>query len=77
MRAFITGRSLTHPVPPAALKSALAAGIADAYAIVLMLALAGIAAIAALLLATHVKLRAPDLRKFDEGKPALDASELV
>jgi hypothetical protein len=55
------------------LKSALAAGITDAYVIVLVLALAGIAAIAALLLTAHFKLRAPDLQRFDDGKPALEA----
>ena len=77
VRAFITGGRLPHPVPEAALKSALAAGIGDAYVIVLVLALAGIAAIAVLLLTAHVKLRAPDLRRFDDGKPALEAPEAV
>ncbi len=77
VRAFVTGRPLPHPVPAASLKSALSAGIADAYVIVLVLALIGIAAIAALLLTTHVKLRAPDLKRFDDGKPALDAPPLV
>jgi MFS family permease len=77
VRAFVTGRALTQPVPLASLKSALAAGIADAYVIVLVLAVAGTAAIAALLLTTHFKLRAPDLKRFDDGKPALDAPALV
>jgi MFS family permease len=77
VRAFITGRPLPHPVPAASLKSALAAGIGDAYVIVLVLALAGIAAIAALLLSAHVRLRAPDLQRFDAGEPALDAPALV
>jgi len=77
MRAFVTGRALPHPVPIASLKNALAAGIGDAYVIVLMLALAGIAAIVALLLSTHFRLRAPDLQRFDDGKPALDAPALV
>ena len=77
VRAFVTGRALSHPVPLASLKSALAAGIADAYVIVLVLAVAGTAAIAALLLTTHFKLRAPDLKRFDDGKPALDAPALV
>jgi MFS family permease len=76
VRAFVTGRPLPHPVPVPSLKSALAAGIADAYVIVLVLAVAGIAAIAALLLTTHFKLRAPDLQRFDDGKPALDAPPL-
>ena len=76
VRAFVTGRPLPHLVPAASLKSALAAGIGDAYVILLVLALAGITAIAALLLTTHVKLRAPDLQRFDDGKPALDAPEL-
>jgi MFS family permease len=77
VRAFVTGRPLPHPVPAASLKSALAAGITDAYVIVLVLALAGVAAIAALLLTTHFKLRAPNLQRFDDGKPALDAPALV
>ena len=77
VRAFITGRPLPHAVPAAALKGALNAGLADAYVIVLVLALAGIAAIAALLLTAHVTLRAPDLQRFDEGKPALEAPALV
>ncbi len=38
--------------------------IGDAYLIVLASSLAGIVAIGALLIATHVKLRAPDLAKF-------------
>jgi hypothetical protein len=77
VRAFVTGRPLPHPVAAASLKSALSAGIADAYVIVLVLALIGVAAIAALLLTTHFKLRAPDLKRFDDGKPALDAPALV
>ncbi len=77
VRAFVTGRPAAAPVPLASLKSALAAGIADAYVIVLVLALGGITLIAALLLATHFKPRPPDLQRFDEGKPALDAAELV
>ena len=77
VRAFVTGRPLPHPVPAASLRSALAAGITDAYLIVLALALAGVAAIAALLLTTHYKLRAPKLQRFDEGKPALEAPSLV
>ena len=58
------------------LKAALAHGIDEAYLIVTILAIAGIVAIAALLLATHVKLRTPDLQKFDEGQPALEARPL-
>ncbi|MDP9105293.1 MAG: hypothetical protein M3N49_05090, partial [Candidatus Eremiobacteraeota bacterium] len=77
VRAFVTGRTLSQPVPLASLKSALAAGIGDAYVIVLVLAVAGTAAIAALLLTTHFKLRAPDLKRFDAGNPALDASALL
>ncbi|HEX3466321.1 MAG TPA: MFS transporter [Candidatus Elarobacter sp.] len=77
VRAFITGRTLPSGIPVDALKRALALAIADAYVIVLLLALAGIVAIAALLVATRVKLRAPDLAKFDEGKPALEAPALA
>jgi MFS family permease len=71
VRAYLTGAPLPSWVPLNLLKRALALGIDDAYLIVVALALAGIIAIAALLLAAHVKLRAPDLAKFDEGKPAL------
>jgi hypothetical protein len=77
VRAFVTGRPLPQPVPVPSLKSALAAGISDAYVIVLVLALIGVAAIAALLLTTHFKLRAPDLQRFDDGEPALDAPAVV
>jgi MFS family permease len=77
VRAFVTARPLPHAVPAGELQRALALGIADAYVIVLVLALAGIAAIAALLIVTHVPLRAPDLRKFDEGKPALETPAVV
>ena len=71
VRTFVTGRPVPHAEPLATLKRALALGIDDAYMIVLALSLAGIVAIAVLLIATRVKLRAPDLKKFDEGKPAL------
>ncbi|MEA2688674.1 MAG: hypothetical protein QOD51_1281, partial [Candidatus Eremiobacteraeota bacterium] len=77
VRAFVTGRPVVHAASLDALKHALALGIDDAYLIVLALSLAGIIAIAALLIGTHVKLRAPDLAKFDEGKPALDAPALA
>ncbi len=77
VRAFVTGGTVPPGAPVAALKHALVLGIDDAYVIVLALSLAGIIAIAALLLATHVELRAPDLAKFDEGRPALDAPALA
>ena len=77
MRAFVTGRPLPHAVPLDTLRHALALGIGDAYLIVLAVALTGIVAITALLVATHVKLRAPDLARFDAGKPALDTPALV
>jgi MFS family permease len=78
VRAFITGRPLPpHSAPVSALRAALALGIADAYIVVICVAVAGILAIAVLLMTTHVKLRAPDLKRFDEGKPALDAPSLA
>ena len=77
VRAFITGRALPAGAPLGVLKRALALGIADAYVIVLVLALAGALAIGALLLATHVRLRAPDLERFDKGEPALEAPALA
>lgn len=73
VRAFVTGRALPHGAPVDALKHALAQGIDDAYLIVVVLALAGVVAIAMLLLVAHVPLRKPDLVKFDAGKPALEA----
>ena len=77
VRAFVTGRPLPHAESLTALKRALTLGVDDAYTIVLALSLAGIVAITVLLIATHVKLRAPDLRKFDEGKPALETRAVV
>jgi MFS family permease len=76
VRGFITGTA-PPPLSPAVAHEALARGIDDGYVIVLLLALAGTAAIAALMLATRVPLRAPDLRKFDEGHPALASPELA
>jgi MFS family permease len=77
VRPFITGRTLPGGDQLRALQEALALGIADAYLIVLVIALAGIAAIAALLVTTHVPLRAPDLAKFDAGEPALETPSLT
>lgn len=77
MRAFITGRPLPSGMSHAALQQALGRGIDDAYVIVVVLSLAGVVAIAALVAALHVPLRAPDLRRFDEGKAALDAPALA
>lgn len=77
VRAFLTGRS--HPVGAELdeLRRALAAAISDAYTIVIVLGLIGIAGITVLLIATHVKLRAPDLEKFDAGQPALETPALA
>jgi hypothetical protein len=77
VRAFVTGRPLPPAEPLATLRRALALSIDDAYLIVVALAVAGIVAIAVLMIGTHVKLRAPDLAKFDEGKPALDTPALA
>ena len=76
-RAYVTGNPLPAGAPAGALPHALSLGIADADVLVLALALLGIAAIVALLLATRVRLRAPDLERFDRGEPALAAPELV
>jgi MFS family permease len=77
VRAYLTGAPVPASVPLDTLKHALKLGIDDAYLIVFVLALAGITAIAALLVATRTKLRAPDLAKFDEGKPALAGPALA
>jgi MFS family permease len=76
VRAFVTGRSMPSAVSIDPLKHALVSGIDEAYVMVVILALVGAAAIAITLLAAHVPLRAPDLRKFDEGKAALAAPGL-
>jgi MFS family permease len=72
VRAFATGAAVPFTVPIGLLRKALAMGIADAYVIVLVLAILGIGAIGFLLVTTHVPLRAPDLTRFDQGKPALE-----
>jgi MFS family permease len=77
VRAFVTGRPVPPGAPLGALRAALALGIGDAYLIVLALAVTGVVAIGVLLLATRVTLRSPDLARFDDGKPALDAPQLV
>jgi MFS family permease len=74
VRTALTGG--ISAAPQAILARVIALGIADAFLIVLALALAGIVAIAALLLATRVKLRPPDLAKFDAGEPALETPAL-
>jgi MFS family permease len=77
VRAFLTGRSHPAGAELDALRRALAAAISDAYVIVAVLGLIGIAAVAAVLVATHVELRAPDLKEFDDGKPALETPALA
>jgi MFS family permease len=77
VRALVVGQVVPYAPPSAMLRHALALGIADAYAVIVVLALGGIAAVALLLLATHVPLRAPDPRRFDAGEPALDAPALA
>ncbi|HEX3549222.1 MAG TPA: MFS transporter [Candidatus Elarobacter sp.] len=70
VRAFIVGSG----PPPEAIgvaRRALALAIDDAYVIVIVVALGGAALIAALMLAAHMRLQAPDLRRFDEGHAAL------
>jgi MFS family permease len=77
LRAVVVGRAVPYGPLSEELRHALTLGIADAYVVIVALALAGLAAIAALLLAAHVRLRAPDLRRFDAGQPALDAPTLA
>ena len=77
VRVFVTGRAVPHGEPLEMLRRALALGITDAYLVIFVVALVGIAAIAMILLATHLRLRAPDFRRFDRGQPALEAPVLV
>lgn len=77
VRAFVSGDPLPAGAPRQALQHALGLGIADSYLLISALALGGIAAIGMLLLATHVRLQAPDLTEFDAGRPAIDAPLLA
>lgn len=77
VRAFVSGDPLPAGASRVALQHALGLGIADCYLLISLLALAGIAAIAGLLLATRVRLRAPNLAEFDAGRPAIDAPLLT
>jgi hypothetical protein len=76
IRAFATGAPLPFIVPVDLLRRALALAIEDSYTIVLVLALLGVVAIGFVLVTTHVPLRAPDLARFDAGKPALETPGL-
>ncbi|MDB5093072.1 MAG: hypothetical protein JWO85_1173 [Candidatus Eremiobacteraeota bacterium] len=76
VRAFATDSAVPPTVPIDLLRSALALAIADSYVIVLVLAILGIGAIGFLIVTTHVPLRAPDLVRFDQGKPALETRPL-
>ena len=76
VRAFVTGRTMPHMESLEPLKQSLAVGIDEGYTIVLVLTIVGVVTVVALLLAGHVKLRAPALQKFDEGLPALEAPAL-
>jgi MFS family permease len=76
VRAFATGAAVPFTVPVDVLRRVLALGIADSYAIVLVLAIIGVVAIGLVVVTTHVPLRAPDLARFDAGKPALETPAL-
>jgi hypothetical protein len=77
VRAFATGSAVPLTVPIDLLRRTLALAIADSYLIVLVLAIVGVAAIGFLVVTTHVPLRAPDLARFDQGKPALETPALA
>lgn len=74
VREFVVNGRFMPGIDRAALKTALASGIHDTLAVVLLLAGAAIAAIAVLLVRLHRPLIAPDLDAFDAGRPALPAS---
>jgi MFS family permease len=76
-RAYVTGNALPAGAPRSALPHALSLGIADADVLIVALTAIGLIAIVALLRATHLKLRAPDLERFDRGEPALGTPALV
>ena len=76
-RAYVTGNPLPAGAPRGALPHALSLGVADADMLIVVIAALGLAVIVAVLLATHVTLRAPDLERFDRGEPALITPELV
>jgi MFS family permease len=72
VREFVLTGRIAPGVDGNALHAALMGGIHDALVGVLVLACAGLAAIAVLLVRLHRPLRAPDLAAFDRGEPALE-----
>jgi MFS family permease len=71
VRDFLTTGHVQAGASITSLQDALGHGISDAFVIVLGLALIGVALIAFILIHEHVPLTAPDMKKFDEGQPAL------
>jgi hypothetical protein len=71
VRDFVVYGRVPLGVDRHALQSALAGGIHDTLFAFLLLACAGLAAIALLVIRLHRPLITPDLAAFDGGKPAL------
>jgi MFS family permease len=73
VREFVLHGNVVPGIDHAALQTALAAGMHDTLFGILLLACAGLAAIAVLVIRLHRPLITPDLAAFDAGKPALTA----
>ena len=75
VREFVTQGRVAPGIDVQALKSALNVGVHETVMGVLLLACAGLAVIATLLVRVHRPLAAPDLRAFDAGEAALATPE--
>jgi hypothetical protein len=71
VREFVVYGHVAPGIDRHALQSALASGIHDTLFGILLLACAGLAAIAVLVIRLHRPLITPNLAAFDAGKPAL------
>jgi MFS family permease len=74
VREFVAYGRVAPGIDAHALQTALAAGIRDTLAAMLVLDCAGLAVIAVLLIRLHRPLLSPDLAAFDAGNPALSTA---